>query len=445
MGSDRRGHVVRRRRRDAPLTVDQPNAALQRRTLRVLTAGQVVGSAAIGSSATVGAYIIQDLLGSATAWAGLGSATVTIGSATFAHILARHMGRRGRRPGLAVGYAAATIGAGLTSVGAQVESLPVVLAGMFLFGAGVASNLLTRFAAVDLAMPEDRGRSMSRIVFASTFGAVFGPLLVAPAERAGQSWFGLTRYSGPWLLSMVWFAFAFANSIIRLRPDPLVVAGGAGGSGPLDAPIRLRAAFSTIAAAPLARLGLAAMVVSQVVMTSVMTMTPVHLKLHGHEGISAYIVSLHIAGMYALSPLVGRYSDRAGRRRTIVAGATVLIASNVIGALSGDVELLLFPSLWALGLGWSFGLIGGSALLTESVPSESRVVVQGSADLLMSLCGGLAGLGSGYIRKMAGYHALAELAVAASLGLFAAALFAARPARVLQPAGVVSIAEVSTE
>jgi MFS family permease len=445
VGSHRRGQVVRRRRRHPPLTVDQPNAALQRRTLRVLTAGQVVGSAAIGSSATVGAYIIQDLLGSATAWAGLGSATVTIGSATFAHVLARHMGRRGRRPGLAIGYGAATIGAGLTSVGAQIESLPVVLVGMFLFGAGVASNLLTRFAAVDLAMPEDRGRSMSRIVFASTFGAVFGPLLVAPAERAGQSWFGLTRYSGPWLLSMVWFAFAFANSLIRLRPDPLVVAGGAGGSGPLDAPIRLRAALSTIAASPLARLGLAAMVVSQVVMTSVMTMTPVHLKLHGHEGISAYIVSLHIAGMYALSPLVGRYSDRAGRRRTIVAGATVLIAANVIGAASGDVELLLFPSLWALGLGWSFGLIGGSALLTESVPSHSRVVVQGSADLLMSLCGGLAGLASGYIRKMAGYHVLAELAVGASLALFAAALFAARPTRVLQPASVVSIAEVSTE
>jgi hypothetical protein len=290
-------------------------------------------------------------------------------------------------------------------------------------------------------MPADRGRSMSRIVFASTFGAVFGPLLVAPAERAGQSWFGLTRYSGPWLLSMLWFAFACANSLIRLRPDPLVVAGGLVSNGPLDAPIRLRAALGTIRAVPLARLGLAAMVVSQVVMTSVMTMTPVHLKLHGHEGVSAYVVSVHIAGMYALSPLVGRYSDRAGRRRTIVAGGMVLIAANLIGALSGDVELLLFPSLWALGLGWSFGLIGGSAMLTESVPAESRVVVQGSADLMMSLCGGLAGLGSGYIRKMAGYHFLAELAVGASLVLLAAGLFAGRPAR--QPTMTEPAAEVA--
>jgi MFS family permease len=151
------------------------------------------------------------------------------------------------------------------------------------------------------------------------------------------------------------------------------------------------------------------MVISQMTMVAVMTMTPVHLKGHGHETVSAYVISLHIVGMYAFSPLIGKFSDLRGRYNTIKVGSLLLIGSTVMSALAGDSPALLFPSLWLLGIGWSFGLIGGSSLLVDSVATESRVRVQGTADLLMSFFGGMAGFSSGFIRKAIGFHWLSNL------------------------------------
>jgi MFS family permease len=159
------------------------------------------------------------------------------------------------------------------------------------------------------------------------------------------------------------------------------------------------------------------MVISQMTMVAVMTMTPVHLKSHDHETVSAYIISLHIVGMYAFSPLIGKFSDRKGRHKTIMIGALLLMGSTVLSALAGDSPALLFPSLWLLGIGWSFGLIGGSSLLVDSVATESRVRVQGAADLLMSFFGGTAGFSSGFIRKAVGFHWLSNLGTVLSATL----------------------------
>jgi MFS family permease len=168
------------------------------------------------------------------------------------------------------------------------------------------------------------------------------------------------------------------------------------------------------------------MVISQVTMVAVMTMTPVHMKLHGHETMSQFVVSLHIAGMYAFSPLVGRYADTRGTVRAVLVGAWLLVAATVLAALSGEAALILFPSLWLLGIGWNFGLIGGSSMLLESVPDSKRVTVQGSADLMMSFCGGLAGLSSGFIRKAYGFHMLSASATVAAGLLLVAAFYSLR-------------------
>jgi MFS family permease len=387
-----------------------------------LTSGQVVGAAALACAVTVGAFVIQDILGQDTPWAGTATATVTMGTALMAQVLSRRMQRRGRRPGLVLGYVAAAAGGVIAAVGAERQSLALFLVGLFVFGNGQAANLLARYAATDLAEPDERSRAMSRIVFASTFGAVLGPLMIGPTEHAAEAWFGLDRYTGPWLFSAVFFVAAAVNTAIRLRPDPLVVAGGVAAVGTGRAPLEFGATVSVITGHSAARLAVMAMVISQVTMVAVMAMTPVHLKLHGHEGLSPYVVSLHIAGMYAFSPLVGRYSDRRGRTRAIAVGAVLLVAATSMSALSGDVELLLFPSLWLLGLGWNFGLIGGSSLLVESVPAAQRVAVQGVADLSMSFCGGLAGFGSGFVRRAVGFHLLAAMAtIAAGLLLVVAA------------------------
>lgn len=414
-----------------PVLTSIERAAHQRRVLRTLTLGQMAGSAALASAVTVGAFVVQDALGQETPWAGLASATVTIGTAFMVQMLSRRMQRSGRRPGLQLGYGLAVVGALIAAVGAERGALVVFLPGLFLYGNGQAANLLARYAATDLAEPDERSRAMGRIVFSSTFGAVLGPLFIGPAEQAGQDWFGLQKYTGPWLFSAMFLALACINTAIRLRPDPLVLAGGAGEGSPPRAP--LGEVVRLIAGIPMARLAVASMVISHVVMVAVMTMTPVHLKLHGHEGVSQYVVSLHIAGMYAFSPLVGRYADRHGRVAAIWVGSIVLVASTVLASLSGDVEQLLFPALWALGFGWNFGLIGGSSLLTESVPAKDRVSVQGIADLMMSFCGGMAGFSSGFIRKAVGYHLLATGATIAG-GLLLVAVYAVRRLPTMRPA-----------
>ena len=395
---------------------------MQKRTLRTLTVGQLVGAASLSSAVTVGAFVIQEILGQKTPWGGIASASVTVGTAVMSQVLSRIMMRRGRRPGMQLGYALAVVGAVLAGVGAQHASLAVFLPGLFLFGNGQASNLLARYAATDLAEPEHRSQAMSRIVFASTFGAVFGPLLIGPAETAGQEWFGWHKYTGPWILAACVLVIAFLNVAVRLRPDPLVVAGGLrpSGSGRLPS---VAAALRITTATRSGRLALASMVISQSAMVAVMTMTPVHMKLHGHEGISQYVVSLHIAGMYAFSPLVGRWADRRGTLSAVTVGAWVLVAATVGSALSGDGPVLIFPALWLLGVGWNFGLIGGSSMLLQSVAESDRVTVQGSADLLMSLCGGISGLSSGFIRRAVGYHMLSVMGIVMTGILLAAAVF----------------------
>ena len=386
--------------------------ALQRKTLRILTAGQIIGAAALAAAVTVGAYVVQEILGDSTPWGGIATATETPGTAVMAQVLSRLMMRRGRRSGLQLGYALATCGALIAAVGAETSTLWLFLVGLFLFGNGQASNLLARYAATDLAQPDQRGQAMSRIVFASTFGAVFGPLLISPAEIAGQEWFGWHKYTGPWVFSATVLSLAFVNTAVRLRPDPLVVSGGVTSRAESKLP-SISEALSVVVATSRGRLALASMVISQVTMVAVMTMTPVHMKLHGHETLSQYVVSLHIAGMYAFSPLVGRYTDRKGTINSVLAGSAMLVASTVLAALSGEAALALFPALWLLGVGWNFGLIGGSAMLLESVPTDKRVTVQGSADLMMSFCGGMAGLSSGFIRKAFGYHMLSVSATVA--------------------------------
>lgn len=371
---------------------------------------QIAGSAALAAAVTVGAFVIQDILGQTTAWGGIASATVTMGTAFMSQMLARLMNVRGRRNGLQTGYLLAIFGGFIAGYGAETKTLWIFLLGLFLFGNGQASNLLSRYAAADLATSDERGRAMSRILFASTFGAVFGPLLIKPAEQAGVHWFGWSQYTGPWIFAGVFFLTSLINTTLRLRPDPLEVAGRLNRQAEAGAPTRLFSdAVKAIRTSGDAQIAVIAMVISQMAMVAVMTMTPVHLRLHDHETVSAYIISLHIAGMYAFSPLVGRFADKRGRLTTIQVGALVLMGATVLSSLAGDSPVLLFPALWMLGVGWSFGLIGGSSLLVDSIDQQIRVRVKGAADLMMSFCGGLAGFSSGFIRKAVGYHVLSNV------------------------------------
>ena len=411
-------------------TIESPlspadRAALQRRTLRVLITSQMAGSAGISVAVTVGGPIVKSILGSDT-FAGAASACVTLGGAVAGLLLSALMRRRGRRPGLVRGYLVALAGGLVTIIGAEQRWLPLFLIGLVFFGVGQGTNLLARYAAADLALPDQRSRAISLLLFGSTFGAVSAQVLVGwcedMAERAG-----LWRYSGPFVFAVVLLVLAALNTGLRLRPDPLVAAGGVSPNDPGPRIPPISAALTIIRAHSMAKLALASMMISQAAMVAVMTMTPIDMKDHGHSGqLTGYVIALHICGMYLFAPIVGRLADSWGRVPVIVSGAGILLAGTLVSAVAGPKPSVLFLGLFLIGLGWSGGMIGGTSLLVESIPTAQRVTVQGAADLMMSLCGGLAGFSSGFVKRALGYHMLSNLGSVAALALLVVAVRAIR-------------------
>lgn len=404
----------------SPMPGDE-RAAIQRRTLRVLMVSQTLGSAGNSVAVTVGGRAMKSMLGADT-FAGSASACVTLGGAIAGLALSALMTRRGRRPGLLRGYLIALVGAICVVVALENRSVPFFLLSLLFFGVGQGTNLLARYAAADLASAETRGQAISKLLFGSTVGAVGAQILVGPCERAAEH-AGLWGFSGPFVFAAVMLVFGALNVGLRLRPDPLVLAGGVDATAPggLRLP-PVGTALRVIGASPMARLGLASMIVSQAAMVAVMTMTPIHMADHGQSGtLAGYVIACHVIGMYGFAPLVGRFVDRAGRLKAIGLGAALLVLATVVSALAGYRPALLFVGLFLLGLGWSFGMIGGSTVITESVPADRRVIVQGSADLLMSLCGGSAAFASGFVKRAFGFHMLAN---AGTVATFALLLFA---------------------
>lgn len=392
---------------------------LQIRTVGSLRLMQIPSQAAVSGVVAVVALLASDLVGS-DSFAGVGNAGATFGAALMAVPLASMMRQRGRRPALVTAFVVGSIGAALAALGGEIGSLFVFIIGMLLFGSGQAGALQSRYTAADLAVPEHKASAISSVVWVGTLGAVFGPLLT-PWEKDLAGFVGLTALVGPFVAASLFFAVSALVAWIRLRPDPLVISGGINTSG-TTVPLRrqVREAAHAISESRLAIIGVTAMVVSQATMVAVMTMTPPHMKDHGHADLSAPVVALHIVGMYGLSPWIGRFTDRVGRLRAIEVGAVILGAGIVSTVIAGYVPALMFVGLLFLGFGWSIGLIAGTTLVSESVRPEAKVEVQGTADLAMSFCGGAAAFASGFIKQSFGFHLLADAsAVLAALLLVA--------------------------
>lgn len=393
---------------------------LQQRTLASLRMAQIPGQAAVAGTVAVVSLLAGDLLGSDTL-AGLGGAGFTLGAAITMVPLAATMRRRGRRWGLTRALLVGAVGAAIAAVGGQAQLFPIFLVGMIAFGAGQAATLQQRYVAVDLAAPGQQARAISAIVWVGTLGAVFGPLMTPISKAAGEG-MGLDEFIGPFIAAAVLFAVSALVINLRLRPDPLEVIGAVDPDAERVRPLaQVRGSASVIRSSSGARLGLLAMAVSQAAMVGVMTMTPPHMKDHDHGDLSVYVIALHIVGMYALAPLVGRFTDRVGPHRAIAVGATVLIGGTISTVMAGYIPALMFAGLFFLGVGWNVGIIAGSTLLTSSVPSERRVEVQGTADLTMSLSGAFAAFGSGFVKESLGFHLLADVAAAAGAVLLVAA------------------------
>ena len=288
---------------------------------------------------------------------------------------------------------------------------------MVLIGAGQAAALQARYVAADLSTEADRSKAIGAIVWIGTLGAVFGPVFT-PAEKRFGRWLGLDEYIGPFIFTSLLFIAAAMVYVRWLRPDPLVVAGGIDPDAERARPIRqLKRSFGEIRKSHAATLGLVAMAASQATMVGVMTMTPPHMKDHNQADLSAYVIAVHILGMFGLAPFTGRFVARVGGVKAVQLGAIVLMIGTVTTVAAGYVPGMIFAGLFLVGVGWNLGLIGGTTLLTSSVSNQARVEAQGTGDLTLSFCGAIAAFGSGFVKQAAGFHMLANVATGVAAGL----------------------------
>src|SRR5215216_5630630 len=404
-------------------------ARVQRRTLRLLFLTQIVSGIGVAIGASVGALLAADIAGIAVS--GLAQSALVVGAALFAIPATAIVNRHGRRPSLAAGYFVAAVGSIVLVTAAVRGSIVLLFLGFFLFGGATAAGLQARYAAVDLAPAALRGRHLSLIMWATTLGAVVGPSL-APLAGSLVGGYGVPTLAGPYFLSALLFGLAVLLLTAFLRPDPAVLARAAvphPGATPSDAPrAGMRAALRFVQSHAPARLGVSAMAVGNLVMVGVMAMTPVHIKGAGHSvehtlRIVGLVLSSHVAGMYAFSPVFGWLTDRLGRRPVIFAGIALLVTACALAGSAGHDPARLAAGLMVLGLGWSASMVAGSTLLSESIPVELRASAQGLSDLLMGLAGAMAGAISGLIVAAWGYSTLTLLAALATAPLIVLASF----------------------
>ncbi|GAA2897011.1 MFS transporter [Pseudonocardia halophobica] len=423
-----------------PASTEPPE---QRRILRTLVLAQVFSGAGLAAGITVGALLAQDMLG-ATSLAGLPIALFTVGSAAAAAGVGRLSQRFGRRPGLTTGYAVGAAGSAGVVLAAVADSVPLLFAALVVYGAGTATNLQARYTGADLAAPARRGRAVSTVLVATTLGGVLGPTLVSPMGRLATAW-GLPPLAGPFLLSGTAYLLAALVLGLLLRPDPLhlareraaAVAISSESVGPSPTSHEATGTAGTGGAEPGGvALGASVMVLTQLVMVAIMTMTPVHMAAHGHGvGAAGAVIAVHVAAMYLPSPLSGWLVDRYGRLAVAALSGITLLAAGVLAATAPtDSVVLLALALALLGLGWNLGLVSGTAIITDAVPLERRAATQGTVDVGIAVAGAGGGLASGLVVAAAGYPALAVAGGVVALAIIPIVAAGSRARRHADPA-----------
>jgi len=395
------------------------NTALQEKTVKVLATAQVLNGVGVAGTVAAGSLLVASITNSETL-AGLAQTSSVLGAAALALPLARLTSRGGRRLALSVGLIAGVIGSILAILGGSRENIYLMLTGTFLVGAASAAGYQARFAAIDLATSEKRAKQLSFVVWGSTIGAVSGPNLMEPSGNLAES-LGLPRLTGPYLISAVTLALAVLVIQLFLRPDPYLTAAKDSGAANLPR-IKTKVALKHIRSNARALFAIASIAIGHIAMVAVMVMTPVHMA---HVDVTltiiGLVISVHVLGMYAFSPLVGALTDRLGRLRVIQIGVAILLSSALIsGFARADDAITLGVGLFLLGLGWSCTLIAGSALLTESVSPEFKSASQGASDLVMNLSGASGGAIAGVIIATLSYGWLCLLSAipVALLGLW---------------------------
>jgi MFS family permease len=373
-------------------------AAIHRRTVRTLVTAQALGGIGITIGVATASLLARDVSGSESQ-AGLAQTTQVLGAAVASFLLARLMARRGRRIGQVTGLLLGAGGAALAVVAGVVGSMPLLLLGTAMLGCSSAANLAARYAATDLAPVQTRARSLALVVWATTVGAVVGPNLTGVASALSRQ-LGIPELTGPFLIAAIGMLVAAFVITVWLRPDPLLVARAVAGEKPSDVKgtswKRARRALAESRPLVAAIVGLAS---AHAVMVSVMIMTPLHMEHGGAElSVIGFVISGHVVGMFAFSPVMGWCADRWGRSTMILTGAALQLLSLLLAGSSPEgSSWQITLGLFLLGLGWSSATVAASATVADLAPLDARPDVQGIADASMWLMAAVGGGLSGWI------------------------------------------------
>ncbi len=390
--------------------IDDPEKQnrLYKRTLIIVVLSQIFGGAGLAAGITVGALLAQDMLGTESL-AGVPTALFTLGSALAAFLVGNFSQQFGRRLGLGAGFIIGGIGAIGVIIAAVINNVPLLFLSLFIYGAGTATNLQARYAGTDLANAKQRGKAVSIAMVSTTFGAVAGPNLVEVMGRFATS-MGIPALAGPFILAAAAYILAGLVFLILLRPDPLIVAKAIANMKKVNSIVKKEKENAIVNQRGII-VGATVMIVSQIVMVAIMTMTPVHMGHHGY-GLDAVglIIGIHIAAMYLPSLVTGMLVDKVGRNVMAMASGITLLLAGILAAMAPTNSMFMLTlALALLGLGWNFGLISGTALIIDGTSLSYRAKVQGSVDVFIALSGALGGIVSGLIVAQFGFATLSYI------------------------------------
>ncbi|MBP8931417.1 MAG: MFS transporter [Paracoccus sp.] len=317
---------------------------------------------------------------------------IILGSAASARPLAGFMRRHGRRAGFLLACISGGLGAALAAYALIAGSFWLFMLSGLLTGVYMAAQGFYRFAATDCAPPEFQSRAISLVMAGGLAAAITGPALVRLTSEVTAIPF-LATYAaiiGLNLLGPVLFAFLDI-------PRPPAPAAGAASGRPLGELIRV----------PQIAVAMICGMVSYALMNLVMTSAPLAVVGCGFQTAdAASIVAGHVLAMYMPSFFTGHLIARFGARQIVMIGLLILAAAGAV-ALSG-VELgHFYVTLILLGLGWNFGYIGATAMLTRAYRPEERETVQGLNDAVVFSGVFLASLSSGGLMNCMGGSAQA--------------------------------------
>lgn len=371
--------------------------------------------------------IAAGILGGSDAAAGLPTTMVTFSHSIMAYFMGIIMGRYGRRNGLCTAYGIGLVGAILGVYAVLNGIFPLLLVSSATLGMARSGSQMSRFVVAEMFPIDKRAQMIGRIVFAGTIGAIFGPALVEPSSQlakflsldivtgpalaqtqlvqailpAATTVSELT--TGPWVVASFMYAISFLIMFFFLRPEPALVAEQY--SEPIVDPSKSHNGhkLSELLRLPTVQLAIMSMLICQMVMATLMTITPWHMHLVDHSNAQvSFVIAAHVLGMFGLSPLTGYLIDRYGRVTMMAVAALVLIASTIISPLSSQMPYLVV-GLFLLGLGWNFGYVAGSSMLADALTGADRTRVAGFNDMLVAFFAGLGTLSSGFLFSLGGF------------------------------------------